>query len=307
MTRIGTLAFSNQIRFQIEETFSRLYDRQIQVSSGKVAQRFTGISAEATRVVNLKNTMDGTDQFLRNISLVDDRLEVMESTVSQLTDIATEVRTLLVQSLNAETASSQDLNNLTGGMLTQVAGFLNKEVAGRFLFSGTATNTAPVDVTNATFVATGTGGAPSAVDTSYYQGNTTKLSVRADDNFSVTYGITADESGFEKLLRSINLASNVSVGPPSDRTTLTEALKLVNESIDEINGVVSTIGGSRAAMANVQSKHENFRLIFEEEISGIENVDVVQTMTRLSEDQNALEASFATVARINQLSLINFL
>ncbi len=71
--------------------------------------------------------------------------------------------------------------------------------------------------------------------------------------------------------------------------------------------IVSKIGNARRTLEQTASKHADFQLFTEEAISGIENVDVAEAMTRLTQDQVTLEASFLTVARLANLSLTNFL
>ncbi len=307
MTRIGNLAHHDLLQFQIQATLSRISKTQIQVASGKVAEKFSGIAMQSSLLVNLKNSLDRTDQFLTNIVIVEDRLTFMENDASQLYDIAVQFNVLLVQGLSGENASQQGLDILSQGLLEEAAALLNDQVDGRFLFAGTATDTAPVDITDPTFAAGPPGAYPGSVDLSYARGNSTRLSVRADENFTLTYGVTADESGFEKLLRALNLARTATLGPPMDRDRLNEAHRLVNEALDEISPIISRIGASRTSLANVKAKHLDFKLIAKEEISGIENLDIAEAITRLMQDETALEASFMMIARLTGLSLTRFL
>jgi flagellar hook-associated protein 3 FlgL len=48
-------------------------------------------------------------------------------------------------------------------------------------------------------------------------------------------------------------------------------------------------------------------LYLRHQISGIEDVDITEAISRLSQDQMVLEATMATVARLSQLSLADFL
>jgi len=307
MTRIGTLAHNNSLQFHLREGMTRINNRQIQISSGKISQKFSGIATESTLLISLKNTLDRTDSFVKNIGLVDDRLQIMENDVSQIQEVASQLNVLLVQALNVENAADMALNGTAQNLMEQVAAILNEQVAGRYLFAGSATSVKPVDILDSTFSAGPTKVYPSSSDTSYYKGNSDKLSFRPDNNFTINYGITANEPGFEKLMRSLNMVVSANLGPPSDKARLGEAHNLVQEAIDELPGIVSKIGGSRSAMATVASKHEDFKLIVEEEVSLIENVDITEAFTRLSEDQTAIEASFATIARLSELSLSRYL
>ena len=53
--------------------------------------------------------------------------------------------------------------------------------------------------------------------------------------------------------------------------------------------------------------HKDFIGFLESSIADVENADPLETITKLLDDQRALEASFQTLARIRQLSLVNFI
>ena len=306
MTRVTDFAQNNLTLFNIRNTQERLFDAQIQISTGKVAERYSGIGIDAGRLVNLESTRTRIDQYVSNIQIVDQRLRVMETNASAIFDLASTFRTLLVNGLNAEASSEMALNTAAQDILAQVAGLLNEQQDGRYLFAGTATNAKPVDLNAAGFTSPPPV-YPSSADTGYFQGNNTRLSVRVDDNFDVTYGVTADETGFEQVIRALNLAATATVGPPQDRIRLEEALRVANLALDNVPLIISRIGGARRTLDEISVKHNDFQLFTEEAIGEIENVDVVKAMTQLTEDQVTLEASYMTVARLATLSLAQFL
>jgi len=306
MSRVSDFAQSRLTQFHLQNTQQRLYETQIQISTGKVGTRYSDLGTEAGRLVSLKNTRVRVDQYLQNVQIVDQRLQVMESNASTIFNLASNFKTLLVQGLNAESASDMALDKAAQALLSQVAGLLNERQDGRYLFAGTATDAPPVDLNAPGFTAPPSI-YPSSADTGYYVGNSTKLTARVDDGFDVTYGVTADETGFEQIIRALNLAATANVGPPQERDRFEEALRVVNQAIDNIPLIISRIGGARRTLEQVQNKHNDFQLFTDEAIGKVENVDVTAAVSRLTEDQVTLEASYMTVARLANLSLTNFL
>ena len=148
---------------------------------------------------------------------------------------------------------------------------------------------------------------PSNADTGYFQGDSTRIKVRAADDFDVTYGATADEAGFEKLIRALQLAKTASTSPTIDRLRLQEALAMVNQAIADIPNIRSRIGASLNALDKADVGHRDMLLFVEETISDIENVDIPATVARMTMDQVLLQASFLTISRLQDLSLTNFL
>lgn len=306
MTRITDYSQSQQTLFFLQNLQKQLTDTQNQISTGLVSQDYAGLGADTSRVVSLQSAEARVNQYTSTAQTVNQRLTSMESATGQLFTVASNLQKLLVNGLNAQSASDLNLNQQATDMLNQVQGILNTQLDGTYLFAGTATNTPPVDV-NAAGFATPPGVYPSSADTGYYQGNDTKLSARVDDNYDLTYGITANESGFEQLIRSLRLAATTNVGPPSDTNRLNEALGVVQQAIQNIPDITSRIGSAQSAMQAVQAKQTDFKQFADQTIGDLSNVDVTQAVTKLSEQQTTLQASYQVLARLSQLNLAQYL
>ncbi len=305
-TSISNIAQETKLMNRMLEMQRGILETQNQISTKKVAVRYSEIASDSSRLVNLKSAQERIDQFMMNNDLVTIRLQTMEVHTSQIFDVASEFRTLLVGALNTDTnAEDMVINSVATNRMAMVATLLNVEIEGRHLFAGMKTDTAPVDLNDPTFL-TPPATYPSAADTAYYQGDGATLVAHADDNTDVSYGIRADASGFEKLIRSLHLAETT-VTSPLDRPRLEEALRLAEEAINEISDIRTNIGGSLKTVELANTIHSDALLKAQENISNIENVDIAAAMTKLSNDQLHLEASFMVLARLSSLSLVNFL
>jgi len=306
MTRISNIAQHNLTISQIFETQSRLQRAQLQLSTGKKSPNYSGIAIDSQRLINLESSRSRTDQFVTNNRIVTLRLQTMELSVANVFEAASKLKTILVNGLSAFNASEFSLNLEADNLLQEVAKQLNIKIGDRFLFAGNITDTAPVNLTAAGYSAPPTI-YPSNADTGYFQGDSTRVKVRAADDFDVTYGVTADEAGFEKLIRALQLAKTASTSPTIDRLRLQEALAMVNEAIADIPNIRSRIGASLNALDKADVGHSDLLIFVEKTISDIENVDITATVARLAADQVLLEASFLTIARLRDLSLTNYL
>ena len=302
MTRVANLAQHNQLTSLIFGTQSRINDFNLQVASGKNSQDYKGISAESSRLVSLEVSHTRVSQFVRNNEDAERQLTTMETNVAQILDIMTEFKTLLVSALNADNAQDLNMTQQAQQMLDQVAALLNEEEAGRFLFAGSMTNTQPVDLTALPVAYT----VPTVDGDSaaYYQGDTRQHVIRAAENFDITYGVHAGEQGFERAIRALDV---VIKGGPTDRTTLEHALGIVNQTLEDIPDIRTRIGVSHSAITDTNVKHQEFLLFTERTISEIENVDLAKAVTQMNAAQVSLDASFLTLARLGELTLMNFL
>lgn len=146
MIRVPTFGVHTLTQSQMLETQSRLIQTQIQVSSGKVSESYSGIAIDSRRLVNLENAVTEAQGFVKNIDVTESRLALMESSISGVFDVAARFRDLLVNALNTENASLITLPQRVEDMLGELANALNVKQDGRFLFSGSIIDTAPVDL-----------------------------------------------------------------------------------------------------------------------------------------------------------------
>lgn len=302
MTRVADIAQHTRVLGFIGSAQSRVNELQTQIGSGHKAQEYEGISRKAERLVSLEATHTRTTQYVKNNQTVERRLQTMESNVSQIFDVMTGYKTLLVDALNAQNAADLNMTVRAQEMLNQISSLLNVAEDGRYLFAGSMTNVQPVDLTGLppTYVVPTANGASSG----YYQGNSQVLAVRAGDNFDVNYGVKADDLGFEQAIRALDV---IVKGVPTDPTTLNHALAVTTDALNNIANTRTQIGAVATTLSEVNRKHDEFMLFTEQTIGEIENVDIAEAVSLMNVATVTLEASFMTLSRLAQLTLINFL
>lgn len=304
--RVTNFAQQNYMFAQVQALQSRNVDQNIAITSGKTSQRYSGIASESKRLVSIQATHVRITRYADNNMLIDQRLQTMESSVSQLVDIASSLRSLLVGSLNVDNASVSGIDVEAANLMQQVAGILNTDFDGRYLFAGSKTNTQPVDLTDAGFVVP-PATYPSSANTNYYQGDDNTLATQAGPDLNLSYGMRANEAAFEKLIRSLHLVSTAIVSPVPDRARLNEGLRLAEEAVSELAQMVSRIGVARSAIDTANKGHQETLLYAERTIGEIGNTDITEAITILTGDRASLEASFAVLAQMRSISLLNFL
>lgn len=298
MTRIGDMAQHQRVTQLMVDAQSRARETQAQIGTGKVAQRFRDVAADADRLLGTKDALRQIQQFQRNNDLVSGRLEVMESAASSLHEVGTRLRVLLIQRLDAGVSVPGVISTEVQHLLEQAVGDLNADFNGSYLFAGSRTDTAPVALDPA-FAGFG------SADDTYYQGDAVALSVRADTGREVTYGMTADRSGFQELIGA--LRATLEGDGSDDRAMLESALDLVNAALPEIAGYRSELGVRGASLEQINLAHSDAEVYLQRQISEIEDVDLTEAITRMTQDQMVVEASMATIARLSQVSLADYL
>ncbi len=298
ITRTGDFAQNNRITQLFLDAQTRLRDVQAQLSSGKVTDQFRDLAPDVNRLLDAKNLLQKARQYQTNNRLVDGRLQVMESATGSLFELGTRLRTLLIQRLNDGTSVPGTMTADATLMLDQVVAELNAELDGQFLFAGSKTDTAPVQLDPA-FTNFG------SPDDTYYQGDDVELAVLADDDLLLTYGMTADREGFQELIGALRTVIEADV--IDDRPLLESALDLVDSALPKLADYRSELGARQARLADINIRHGDMEVYLQRQISDVEDVDIAAAVTRLSQDQVLIESAMATIGRLSRLSLADYL
>lgn len=306
MTRVVNLAQHALILSQVREAQARMQETQIQMATGYKAQRYSGIAPDARQLVNLEASRARMEQYQTSNKTVDLRLQTMEAATAQVLGAATQLKTLLTNALNASNANDMAIGLQAQNLLNEVAKQLNVKIGDRYLFSGSKTDTPPVDLNAAGYTAPPTT-YPSVADTGYYQGDSVVLTTRAADDYDLTYGVTANEPAFEKIIRALQLAATVTTTPTLDRDRLNDALSLANDAVNGLPTIRARIGAAQNALQAANDDHADMTTYMEQSIVAITSVDITEAASRLSADQLMLQASYMTISQLSQLSLANYL
>jgi len=277
----------------------RLRDLQIQIATGQRSRNYAGIAEDASRLVSLKSIKVRTDQFAKNNAIITARIEQTDSAISTVFDSLSDLRKLIIQARNDAVGDKVPLAEVAQNLLDVVTGQLNSKENGRFVFAGSMTDTQPVTVPvpdPAVF------GAP---DASYYNGDSTELTARIDETTTITYGITASRTGFQQAIAALKGA--IQADATKNTSLLDTSLGLASQALQTIAGYRAETGSDLATIDRANQRNGDFVTFVEGRVSDIQNVDVPTAVSQLASEQTVLQASFLTLARVTNLSLVSFL
>jgi flagellar hook-associated protein 3 FlgL len=349
MTRISTLAQSTLLTSYMMGTQTRVADTQVQLATGQKSQRYSGISQDVSRLLNLESQRDSAKTYVAGIDTVQTRLKLMTNGLESIEQAASEMKSLLSSTIYTQAAYDGTIWNQAENMLKHVQEVLNTQDDSGYLFAGTRRDTAPVDASYATinaappFPVAPAGGPPpltpappltiaqiDQIAAAYYSGSTTgsNLSVRiADGVVPVSYGVTADQDAFKFLIAGLHMVRQANSNYPADPTStadidqayLQAGLELITKSIDggvtanyaaTIQGlrqISGQIAATNALLDSTRERHVKFIGYAETTIGDIEQVDTAEAAVKLNSDQLTLQASLSTLARLQDITLLNYL
>ncbi len=296
-TRIGDLAHSNQLTTFLQRTQARIRDAQTDIASGQRAQRWDEIADRAGLLVASREQRLLTERLASENEKVLARLQASESALGGIADLAERLRTLLVARLGETAPGSFPLENEIDQMAGELAGLLNRQLDGRYLFAGSRIDTAPVTLPDPL---------PTSADpTFYYRGDSLAPTVRADPAIEIAYGVTAAAEPFARLVAALGQAKEAHLA--NDRAGLEAALAQATAAIAGVADERGRLGAAAARLEHIVDGQRGAILYLDELIGSIADTDLAEAATRLARDQAALEATYLVVARLNRLSLADYL
>ncbi|HEY8337912.1 MAG TPA: flagellin [Tardiphaga sp.] len=299
--RVATFANSQQMIAAALKTQSIMSDQQTQEASGVISSDFGGLGSTTQQVLNLQVSVTRAQSYIDAATQTDSKIQVMYSAVNSIADLTTEFRSLLTAATNSASTDSASVTQSAQEMLSTMASLLNTQYSGNYLFGGSRTEQAPVDVSSTTYAAATS---PSTADTSYYQGDSAVASVRVSDSQTVSYGVTADNTAFEQIMRAMNLVANNS---PLSTDTLNEALDLADSAIDAIGVVQTRISNASSSIEKASASQTDYQSYAQTLGTDLSSVDVAAVTASLATYQAQLTASYSAIAKVQGLNLASYL
>lgn len=295
--RVATFATSDRLlaatmRIRAEEAKATL-----QQASGQISDDYGGLGSTSAAVVSLQSSVTRSKAYSEAASTASARVEAMYDAVGSMLTKLTNFKATL-STLTTSSADSDTIALTAQSALEEVVALMNTQLSGRYLFSGSAVDTPAVDIDAIT-----TPTSTSSADTSYYQGNADVLSVKVSSEQTVSYGVTADDAGFETALRALKLIASGS----TDTTSVTAAISLVADAIDGLSSVQTKLSLNASTFESAQSEQETYQSDTADLISSLSEVDVATVAAKMSTYEAQLQAAYAAIGKIADLSLASYL
>lgn len=300
VSRVATFAFTSQMISENMRLQTKYADMNTQISSGLKSQDYKGIARDSQYLLAIESSQKKLEAYNANGNTALSNINIMYSTLGKIDEMANSMLSTITTALGGNQVPPAVTQSQANNAMNETAGLLNLIVAGRHLFSGSDIDSNAVDLSDPAWVPQTS---PSVVNSSYYQGNTTINSVQISETYSAVYGVTADNTAFEKLFRAYNLLSNTPAGGPERN----EALDLVKTAIDDIGNLRALLSTQAKSIEDQITKNESDSVYLKELSSTIKETDIPSASVRLTEVQGQLEASYSASVRVLQLSLVNYL
>lgn len=301
LTRVST-SFQNQTSLrQLQLSQSNLQGTTGQITTGFRSDRLGGFADDANTLLDLKDVQNNTQSYLNNITTAQSRISASESALQGFSDILEEAANIATLARTENSSSTRAaIAPSAEALVNSFFDILNTQFDGRFIFSGSNGSEAP---TNDTPTATAFPGLPAPTD--YYTGDSNVPRIISGAGTTTEYGVAGNEPAIAELKAALEaLQFGLENNSEAD---IDNAIVAFQSAQTGVSSLLGDVGGQLNSLSQLEERHQNTNLFLEEQISSIEQVDVAEAITQFSQQEAVLQASLAVIARLNQISLLNFL
>jgi flagellar hook-associated protein 3 FlgL len=271
-----------------------LYETGKKLSTGKDVNTPSDDPLRTSDILSSRSLLSNLVQYQRNIDSTFLYLGTAEETLSSVKDVLSRLQEITV-SMATGTADAGVRANAAievQGLFDQIVNLGNVQVDDKYVFSGYLTSTAAFDSSGA------------------YGGDTNKFNVKVDANSTITIGVNGGEvfkgvgGGIDVFQAVTDLITALNA---DDTANIQAAVGTLDTSFSQISDAEADIGGKvfriNAANSNVSDIELRTRLY----ISDIEDVDIVEAISKLQIGQVALDAALASASKVFSVNIFNYI
>jgi flagellar hook-associated protein 3 FlgL len=344
---ISTKALNEANRLSVMKLQQRLAVAQREVASGRLADVGVTLGARTSETVSLRQELTRLDMTIDTNATVASRLNVTQEALSDVQTTAENTISTLLTARNSATgprvakdAATAALRGLTDVLNTTFAGAhlfagINTDVQpvqDYFATPTPANRQAVADAFQATFGFSQTdpqvanitpAQIESFIDTTFsdlfeepaWSANWSDASSENVESRISTFEITetsanANEEPFRKLAKVYTMVSDLGIENMNTQAftaLIDKATALAGEAVQDVGVVQSRLGAVQERVANADAKMEAQIDILTTRINGLEAVDPFEAAVRVTSLLTQLETSFALTARVQNLTILNYI
>ena len=294
---------------QYNALLSRQIDVQTQIASGKKYQRSDENPLDVGLGQLFSADISRLEQNLRNIDEVQAFTTMTDSTINNALQYMQRAKELAVMGGDGSKSDADRANiaNEVDQLLRGVIEMGATKYHGRFIFSGTETKTpAFAAVTSGTgqIIGVAYAGDGGTLDTEFTPGTTITYNLLGSDEAGGTSGVFRDSTAGVDLFQSlIDLRDNLTANPAALGANLAQ----ITNDISHLTSAAAANGGIQNRLSFTADLHRDQTIALSEAASKLVDTDLAAAISELQVLRTAYEASLNVGARVNSISLLDFL
>jgi len=290
ITRSSDNSISSSAMADMARTSKAIEEAYRRITTGNNMSSFRDAGEQTSRILGLETKLSGLTDYEQGETTVASRMQKMEVVVRQINEMAVDYRARINKAVSYGVVDTA-FQDYCQKQLTAVQKLLNTQDAeSRYLFGGEATTTPPVDTSQMPVPGLG-----SPIDYSYYKGSNTKTSALIGENQLITYGLTANEPGFAKLINAFMIGATTA--PNNDANSIayqklhTDAMNLLEQVSSDIPDTLQSMGTTMKLVEQSQDRQNSLKTFTQELLSDMTTANYVDSIFELNKAQLCLQFS----------------
>lgn len=301
--RISTQAASQSALMDLMRAQREAFDAREQLATGRKAPDLKGYGNSAEAIISARSAQVRVDNYVSANTRLGNRLEVQDLAYRELSDSVSELRETLT------TSDGTFLMNKVQESFDRAVIALNTRFNGSHVFAGVRTDAQPVTVSTI-------GQLQALADPmDAFNNASRRQSTQIDDNLAVDVNATASEvagdlMGVFRRLADFNDGPDGPFNGPmtaAQQAFIQAEIANVIAAFERVNEAMGENGARQARVEASIRGHEARADYLTRMLADLEDADMAQAATRLTQAQTAVEVSAATFSILNQASLLPFL
>jgi flagellar hook-associated protein 3 FlgL len=285
------------VTLAMQRAAESLAEAQRQVSTGLRVGRLSYDPLSAATAVDEHSVLDRLDAYKGAGDAASYRLGLADNVMTDIVNQLTSAQTTAMAGQGSEKtqgerdAAANELLAIRDALMSDI----NTQFQGAYLFGGSNVTIAPYAIS---------GGTVSA-----YQGNsdTNQIDIGTGRSVASTFDGGAIFQGADSthvLDALTNLAAAISAG---DQAGTAAGIQALNRAFDRANTAQARIGNDLRSLDDTRSLISSARVGSVTRLSSIEDADLAQAASRLSQADTAYRAALSAMATIGRVSLMDYL
>ena len=264
-----------------------------QLATGRKVNHLSDDPAAVAALIGNHNQSSQDDQFLQNISTLQSRFQTADSTLNNVVELLTNAISLGTEGANGTMGPSDRvaIANEVQGLQSQLVGLANTTFQGTYLFAGTAVDTQPFTLNQATGAVTYNGN-NGVTSTQLYTGDSIPTNVPGSQLFQNASGDAF--AALQNLVSSLNSGNNIGA-----------AVTQVQSALSQLSVQRVFYGNALNQVSTAESFLNQDKLDLSSQENNLVGADLAAVASNLSQAETANQATIAATGRI--LSLPNIL
>jgi len=307
------------LQSQINQLSNRLQELRTIATTGKKLNKPSDDPSSVRPVLNSQALLRANDRYLKTIGTALDRFNNLEDHFEHMENLLVSAYETTIASLNGAYTAEDRMNlaNSISQIKDELLDVANAQYDGKYIFAGFEEQTRPFTV-NATYDPLTYDPANNLTWPVQYRGDNHTFSLEISPGEMVEVGIsgsdlflgdadndgTVDSGGYDifAVLSRIEVAMRA-----NDPAAIEAELDNLQNGTDQIRIERGKIGNNTAKIEKAMENLQDTQITLQETLSRYEDADIIEAITNMTQQENALEAALQVAAQVSRLSILDYL